>query len=429
MNNTITNKNTSLSNSLLLGNRWVQLAIGVMCMALVANLQYGWTLFVEPIADRHHWSLESIQFAFTIFGFASTWLVPIQGWFSDRFGPRPVVFVSGIFTALGWILNAHADSLGMLYFAGIISGLGSGGVYGTCLGCALKWFPDNRGLAAGLAAAGFGAGGTLFVVPITHMIQNSSYEHAFIFFGLLQGIGVIILSFLLLTPEPQATELNKVEVETSRVDYSMKQMLKTPVFWVIYIIYVAAAAGGVVATAELATIARNYDVAATPITLFGLTLPVLAMALSIDNIANGFSRPVCGFISDKIGRENTMFVVFIGQGLALLGLMHFGHSPLTFVICAALLFMFWGEIFSLFPATCGDTFGSKYASGNAAVLYTAKGTAGLVVPLASYVAATQSWDHILLPLAIIAICAGIAAKLILAPMRHRFIAAAQKQAA
>ena len=152
-----------------------------------------------------------------------------------------------------------------------------------------------------------------------------------------------------------------------------------------------------------------------------MTLPLLTLTLAIDNLANGFTRPLCGFISDRIGRENTMMVVFVGEGLSLLGLMSFGHNPIAFMTFAALVFLFWGEIFSIFPALCADTFGVKNAAANAGTLYTAKGTASILVPFASVLSAGGNWDRVFIVTAAISIVAGLSAKLILAPMRKRVI--------
>jgi len=207
----------------------------------------------------------------------------------------------------------------------------------------------------------------------------------------------------------------------SKVDYTPTQMLRTPVFWVTYALFVAVAAGGLVATAQIGPIAKDYGLSKLPISFMGLTLPLLTLTLAIDNLANGFTRPLCGFISDRIGRENTMLIVFVGEGLALLGLMEFGRNPYAFLTFAPLVFLFWGEIYSIFPALCADTFGVKNAAGNAGTLYTAKGTASLVVAASSFMVVGGNWDSVFIVTAAIAIAAGIAAKLVLAPMRRRTI--------
>jgi OFA family oxalate/formate antiporter-like MFS transporter len=409
-------------------NRWLQLIFGIVCMGLVANLQYAWTLFVSPLEAKHHWGLSAIQLSFSIFILVETWLVPVEGWLVDKFGPRPVIAGGAVFAALGWVMDAYATSLPMLYAAAVVAGIGAGCVYGTCVGNALKWFPDKRGLAAGLTAAGFGAGAAVTVIPIASMIQTSGYEHAFVFFGILQGVAIFALAMFMVRPQPPAGLRAAPRVVTTKVDYPTGKMVRTPLFWLIYGLFVAVASGGLMATAQIGPIAKDYGFAQLPMTLFGITLPLLTMTLSIDNLANGFTRPLCGFLSDRLGRENTMFFVFLGEGLAMLGLMRYGHDPVAFMTFAALIFLFWGEIFSIFPAICADTFGVKFAAGNAGTLYTAKGTASLLVPLASVLSAGGNWDRAFIVAAAITIAAAIAAKFVLLPVRRRFIEAANAEA-
>lgn len=404
-----------------LRNRWFQLFIGVLCMGLVANLQYGWTLFVTPMNAKHHWGDSAIQVAFSIFIVTETWLVPLEGWLVDKFGPRPVVAGGAICAGLAWVMNSYATSLPMLYTAAVIAGIGAGGVYGTCVGNALKWFPDKRGLAAGLTAAGFGAGSALTVIPIANMIQKSGYEHAFFTFGILQGVLIFAMALLLVKPQPPKGLVANKKILTNPVEFTPGQMVRTPVFWVIYLSFVAVAAGGIMATAQLGPIAKDFGFATMPVTMLGMTLPLLTMTLSIDNLCNGLTRPLCGFVSDRIGRENTMFLIFIGEGLSLIGLLEFGHDPYMFMLFAALTFLFWGEIFSIFPALCADTFGSKFAAANAGTLYTAKGTAALLVPVASVLSHTGGWNLVFAVAAVMTVAAGIAAKFVLQPMRRRFI--------
>lgn len=403
-------------------NRWAQLVFGIICMAMVANLQYAWTLFVTPIEAKNHWGLSAVQLSFSIFVLVETWLVPIEGWLVDKFGPRPVIAFGAVFAAAGWVIDSYATTLPELYAAAVVAGIGAGCVYGTCVGNALKWFPDKRGLAAGLTAAGFGAGAAITVVPIAGMIQTSGYERAFMFFGILQGVIIFALAMFMVRPRPPEGVRAAPRVVTTKVDYRTSQMIRTPVFWLIYVLFVAVAAGGLMATAQLGPIAKDYGLAKLPITFLGfITLPLLTLTMSIDNLANGFTRPLCGFISDRIGRENTMLIVFLGEGLAILGLMKFGHDPMAFMAFAAMVFLFWGEIFSIFPAICADTFGVKFAAGNAGTLYTAKGTASLLVPLGSVLVTAGNWDNVFIVTASLTITAALLAKFVLAPMRKRFI--------
>jgi OFA family oxalate/formate antiporter-like MFS transporter len=405
--------------------RWSQLIMGIVCMAMIANLQYGWTLFVNPIADKHGWSRAAIQVAFTIFVLTETWLVPIEGYLVDRFGPRPVVLVGGILCGLGWVLNSYADSLTTLYIAAAIGGVGAGAVYGTCVGNALKWFPDRRGLAAGLTAAGFGAGSALTIIPISAFIKSNGYEAAFLYFGIGQGLIVFLLSwFLTRAPEQKKmANISSINVQQSKRDYSPAEVLKKPVFWVMYIMFVMVAAGGLMATAQLGPIAKDFKIGDIPVNIMGLVLPALTFALAIDRVLNGLTRPFFGWVSDQIGREQTMFIAFALEAVGILLLYNFGQHPVAFVVLTGVVFFAWGEIYSLFPSTCADTFGSKFAASNAGLLYTAKGTASLLVPLSSVLAAaTGSWHTVFIVASVMNAVAALMAWFVLKPMRKAHMA-------
>jgi len=401
---------------------WIQLVIGVTCMVMIANYQYGWTLFVGPLDNKYHWGRASIQVAFTIFVLLETWLVPVEGYLVDRFGPRWIVVVGGVLCGIAWAINSVADSLPWLYFAAAIAGIGAGGVYGTCIGNAVKWFPGRRGLAAGLTAAGFGAGSALTIIPIANMIRTSGYEQTFLTFGLAQGIVVVILGFLLFVP-PASMMITpaKLTLGASRAQATWTEMIKTPIFWVMYVMFVLMAAGGLMATAQLAPIANDFKIANIPVSLIGLTLPALTFALTIDRVLNGLCRPFFGWVSDNIGRENTMFIAFGLEGIGIFALYNFGTDPVLFVILSGLVFFAWGEIYSLFPATVTDTFGAKYATTNTGLMYTAKGTASLLVPLANVLMTiTGNWHAVFLTAAIMNIVAAVMALVLLKPMRSAY---------
>ena len=410
------------------GNRWLQLVLGILCMAMVANLQYGWTLFVTPMDAKYHWGRAAIQVAFSIFVLTETWLVPVEGWFVDRFGPKIVVLIGGVLVGVAWAMNAVADSLVILYTAAAIGGIGAGAVYGTCIGNALKWFPDRRGLAAGLTAAGFGAGSALTIIPIQAVIAGhglviaglefNGYEAAFLYFGIGQGIVVILSSVFLLAPRPGETPVALAKVSLTARDYEWWEMAQSPIFWVMYVMFVLVGAGGLMATAQLAPIAKDFHIDAVPVSLIGITLPALTFALSIDRILNGLTRPFFGWVSDNIGRENTMFIAFGLEAFGIWLLSAFGESPVAFVIISGLVFFAWGEIYSLFPSTCTDTFGTKFATTNAGLLYTAKGTASLLVPFGNVLAgATGSWHAVFMIAVVMNLAAALGALFVLKPMR------------
>ncbi|MDR6951088.1 OFA family oxalate/formate antiporter-like MFS transporter [Ancylobacter sp. 3268] len=402
---------------------WVQLGCGVICMAMIANLQYGWTLFVDPIDAKHQWGRAAIQLAFTLFVLTETWLVPVEAWFVDRYGPRVVILFGGVTIALAWIVNSYATSLPLLYLGSILGGIGSGAVYGTCVGNALKWFPYRRGLAAGATAAGFGAGAALTVVPIAAMIASHGYEAAFFWFGLGQGAVVVVMSAFLYSPKSKIAPPKKPShLPQSKVDYKPAQTISKPVFWLLYLMFVMVASGGLMAAAQIGPIAHDFGVANVPVNLLGLQAAALTLAISLDRIFDGFGRPLFGFISDQIGRENTMFIAFGTAAAALLMLVFHGANPLVFVLATAVFFGVFGEIYSLFPATAGDTFGSKFAATNAGMLYTAKGTAALLVPIASIVAATYGWYAVFAIAVGLNATAAFLALFVLKPLRGRFIA-------
>jgi MFS transporter, OFA family, oxalate/formate antiporter len=414
------NLNSQQSTSPL-ANPWVQLVIGVICMACVANLQYGWTLFVDPIDAKYHWGRAAIQLAFTLFVLIETWLIPVEGYLVDRFGPRWVVIAGSILVAAAWVMNSSASSLAVLYFAAALGGIGTGCVYGTCVGNALKWFPGRRGLAAGITAAGFGAGAAITVGPIKTMIQTSGYEHAFLVFGLLQGAIVFVMSWLLLTAPPQLISA-KVKPNQTAHGYTPVEVLKSPVFYVLYIMFVLIASGGLTMAASMAPIAKDLKIDKIPVELFGLAMPALIFAIMLNRIFDGVGRPFFGWLSDQIGRENTMAIAFFVGAAALYTLSQSGSSPVVFVLVTALYFGVYGEIFSLFPATQGDTYGAKYAASNAGMLYTAKGAGALLVPFAAILAKNHGWTTVFSVAMTCNIIAGLMALFVLKPMRLRHFA-------
>ena len=405
------------------GNRWVQLWFGVLCMVLIANLQYAWTLFVDPMHQAHGWSIAEIQIAFSIFIATETWLTPIEGYIVDRLGPRigPRLMVTfgGVLVGVAWVINAYAGSIEMLYVGAAISGTGAGAIYATCVGNAVKWFPDRRGLAVGLTAAGFGAGAALTVIPIRLVIDTYGYASAFLWFGVLQGVILLFVGQTLRGPMPGAvlpTASNAAVPQSTRSHTSM-EVLRSPAFWLLYFMFVLVSSSGLMATAQLAPIAKDFGLSNTVILLGATTLSV---ALVVDNVMNGLARPFFGAVSDRIGREYTMALAFTLGALSYWLLALFGSSPWTFVVCAALIFFTWGEIFSLFPSTCTDLFGSKFATANSMMLYTAKGTSAFLVPFANLLKnATGSWEAVFLVAAGMNILVVLLALFVLLPIRVR----------
>jgi MFS transporter, OFA family, oxalate/formate antiporter len=403
-------------------NRWVQLILGIVAMIMIANLQYGWTLFVNPIKDQFHWATAAIQISFTTFVVIETWLVPVEGYIIDRFGPTRITILGGLLVGISWVMFSMATSLWMFWIGSAIGGVGAGIVYGCSVGQALKWFPDRRGLAAGLTAAGFGAGSAITIVPIAQMIHNVGYQQTFLVFGIIQGVIVMLVGFLLRAPLPgevPAAASSAALKQTLR-DFKPTEMLKTPLFYVMYAAMLCVAVGGVMATAQLAPIARDYIVDEVPVSLLLITLPALQWALVFDRVLNGLARPAFGWLSDRIGRENTMFIAFGSQCFIILLFIKVAAIPMAFVIMSGLVFFTYGEIFSLFPSLSADTFGRKFATTNYGFLYTAKGTAALLVPFANVLKdATGSWVPIFQVAAALNLCAALIAMFVIKPMRAR----------
>jgi MFS transporter, OFA family, oxalate/formate antiporter len=384
----------------LFSNRWVILFFSILSMVAVANFQYGWTLFVKPLSAHLNKELALIQVTFTVFVLLETWLVPFEGWLVDKFGPKLLVMLGGVAAGLGWLGSGKAETLTALYLWYGLAGIGAGIVYGTAVGSALKWFPDHRGLAAGLTAAGFGAGSAFTVAPIANMIASAGYQAAFIRWGMIQGVTVIIAALFLKSPPAgwlpktwrQAPAGEMVRKRQSVGDFTSAQMASTPQFWLMYMMMTMVATGGLMATAQLAPMAADFKVDKVNVALFGLSMAALTFALSADRLVNGLCRPLWGWVSDHIGRERTMTLAFGMEAVAIFALIKFAHNPLLFVVFSAFTFFGWGEIYSLFPATCGDFFGRKHATANYGFLYTAKGTASMFVPIGSALAAGKAFD-------------------------------------
>jgi OFA family oxalate/formate antiporter-like MFS transporter len=390
-------------------------------MVAIANLQYGWTMFVEPINQKYGWGRTAIQVAFTVFILMETWLVPIEGWLIDKFGLRKLFILAGVLVAGGWVINSYAASLGMLYLGAVVAGIGGGIVYGGSVGNALKWFPDHRGLAAGLTAAGYGMGSALTVVPIVNMIRDRGYEWAFFTFGIAQGALIVALALFFRAPrDGEVSTARTGHIQQSKHDSTPGQMVRTPIFWLLYSMFTMMATGGLMATAQLASMAADYKVAGVPVSLFGLTLAALPFALAIDRVLNGLTRPFFGWVSDRLGRENTMFIAFSLEGIGKILLLAYADNAMAFVILSGLLFFAWGEIYSLFPAICADIYGRKFATANYGFLYTAKGTASILVLGGAWlVQTTGNWVIAFVIAAAFDIIAALLAVLLLKPMRIR----------
>ena len=355
-------------------NRWFQLVASLIAMIMIANLQYAWTLFVQPLKTATGWKLSDIQFAFTLFILFQTWIQPLDGWLIDRLGPRGFISAAGLLCGLGWAGLGFATSLPMLYGLYCVAGMGAAFVYSGSIGSALKWFKDRRGLASGLMAAGFGGGTALSIPIISSIIASRGYRSAFIATGIFQGIVIVIVAQFLRHPEQEpasspASRTAGSAAALGRRQFTTLEMLRTPQFYVMYVMFVLMATGGLLVTANAGPMSRSW----------GLTASALTLAATLSPLANGASRVFWGWTSDRLGRENTMILTFMLQAVCLFLVVAIGQtSAAMFSLTLVLVYFTWGQIYSLFPATSADYFGSRHATSNYAVLYTAKGVASIL---------------------------------------------------
>ena len=356
-------------------NRWFQLGASLIAMIMIANLQYAWTLFVGPLQKSTGWKLSDIQFAFTLFIIFQTWVQPFDGWLIDRLGPRGFVTAAGVMCGLGWAGMGYANSLPMLYALYCLAGAGAAFVYSGSVGSALKWFKERRGLASGIMTAGFGGGTALFIPFIQSMISGKGYQSTFVATGILQGVVIAVVAQFLRHPPattaPGKTE-NKAAATGEKKQFTTMEVLRTTQFYVMYVAFVLMATGGLLVTANAGPMARSWG--------FSITL-----AATLSPLANGASRVFWGWISDRLGRESTMIVTFILQAFCLVAVSTLGQiSTAWFVATLIAVYFTWGQIYSLFPSASADYFGTRHATSNYAVLYTAKGVASII---GAYVAA------------------------------------------
>ena len=354
-----------------INNRWFQLCASLIAMIMIANLQYAWTLFVTPLQADTGWKLSDIQVAFTLFILCQTWVQPLDGWLIDRIGPRGFITAAGVLCGLGWAGMGYATSLPMLYVLYCLAGIGAAFVYSGAIGCALKWFKAQRGLASGIMAAGFGGGTALFIPVIQSLLRDSGYQQTFLITGLFQGIVITVVAQFL--RHPAAVPLGAASQSTSaaavdKKQYTTLEVLQTPRFYVMYIAFMLMATGGLLVTANAGPMAKSWGFAG-----------ILTLAATLSPLANGAGRIFWGWASDRLGRENTMILTFTLQALCLVAVATLGQiSGAWFAATLVAVYFTWGQIYSLFPSLSGDYFGTTHATSNYAVLYTAKGVASII---------------------------------------------------
>ncbi len=400
--------------------RWIQLGLGLIAMMSISSPQYVWTLFTKPLTDVLHVPLSAVQVTLTILIVLQTWLSPAQGYLVDKFGPKLLIACGCILSGLGWVTAAYATSLTGLYLTyGLLCGAGTGIVYIGIVGLMVRWFPDRRGFATGMVAAGYGFGAIATTFPIDTMLKSVGYQHTLVVFGIILGAVGALAALLMRSPRSDDM-LPAPAVATSLRNVAPKDMLKTKVFWLMFVMMTMMSTGGLMVISQFATFSRAFGVA--DVVIFGLA--ALPLALTVDRITNGLTRPFFGWVSDQIGRENTMAIAFLFEALGVAAMVYFRNDALLFVILSAVVFFGWGEIFSLFPSTLTDTFGTKNATTNYGFLYMAQGVGSVLgAPVAAYIAEkTGSWLPVFTIIIAMDVITGLLALFVLKPMRKAYTA-------
>jgi oxalate/formate antiporter len=398
--------------------RWIQLVLGLIAMMSISSPQYVWTLFVKPFQDGLGASLATIQITFSIVIVLQTFFSPLQGYLIDKFGPRILIALGCALSGAGWILSAYATSLTGLYLTyGLFCGLGTGIVYVGIVGLMVRWFPDRRGFATGMVAAGYGFGAILTTFPIDSMLRSAGYQHTLVVFGVILGAVGALAALGMRMPRSNEA-LPPPSVMSSTKDVTPGTMIKTPVFWLMFVMMTMMSTGGLMIISQFAAFSRDFGVA--NMMVFGMA--ALPLALTVDRITNGLTRPFFGWVSDRIGRENTMAMAFLLEAASVTLMIVMRDHPLAFVLLSGVVFFGWGEIFSLFPSTLTDTFGTKYATTNYGFLYMAQGIGSVLGgPLAAllYLQA-GSWLPVFAIIIGMDALTGVLALFVLKPMRRRY---------
>lgn len=405
--------------------RWIQLLLGFIVMMTISSPQYVWTLFVPSFQKTTGSILSEVQWTITILIVLQTWLAPMQGFLVERFGPKLLIGLGALMNGAGWIASSYIQTIWGLYATyGLLCGIGTGIVYIGIIGLMVKWFPDRRGLATGVVAAGYGFGAILTTFPIDSMIKASGYQHTLVVFGAVFGVIGLIGALMLRSPSEERMT-GQATLATKEVGYAPIIMLRSPVFWLMFVMMSMMSTGGLMVITQFTSFAKSFGITAqTTVVIFGMAFVAIPAALTFDRITNGLTRPFFGWVSDHIGRENTMAIAFILEGIAIFLMLQYRSDPYLLVVLSGLVFFGWGEIFSLFPSTLTDTFGTKYATTNYGFLYMAQGVGSILgAPIAAMIyEATGSWMPVFGLVIGMDVLTGLLALLVLKPLRQAWFA-------
>ncbi|SNX28500.1 oxalate/formate antiporter [Polynucleobacter meluiroseus] len=402
-----------------LKSKWIQLALGVICMMAISSPQYVWALFTKPIMGQLGVTLTELQITFSILIVLQTFFSPFQGYLVDKFGPRLLLSIGTVLTGASWVLSANVTTVSNLYITyGVLGGLGTGIVYIGVVGLMVRWFPSNRGFAVGMVAAGYGIGALLTTFPIATSLAESGLQGTLTVFGYIIGAVGLLAAQGIRVPHADRTQTAS-QIEAAASGVSPKVMLKTPVFWLMFLMMSMMSTSGLMVISQMGAFAKDFGI--TSAMVFGMA--ALPLALTIDRVCNGLTRPLFGWISDRIGREYTMTIAFGLEAVAMFVWVMTRSDPVMFVLMSGIVFFGWGEIFSLFPSTLTDTFGQKHATTNYGFLYMAQGVGSIIgAPVAAYIhGVTDSWMPVFTIMIILDASAAILAFFVLRPMRAKYL--------
>ena len=401
-------------------SRWWQIAAAAAMMALVSPYQYVWASIEGPLAGELNASLSALGFVFTAYVVIMALVQFPAGWWRDRYGPRAVTFVAGVLAGVGYYSLAFATEVWHVYVAYAIGSVGVGMVYTVAVNTAIKWFPDRRGLTTGIGTMAFAAGSAAFVPYVRAAVADGTLADALSNMGLLIGIGIVVGTVILRDPpaswhradgpdsrdEPTDAEPERVEGDAAERasdggfrSFTWQEMVRTWQFWVMYFMFFAVSAAGLMITARVVLYAEQANLTAAAVTAAATILP----------LASAGGRLVIGGVSDHFNRERTTAVSFLVCGIATLSIVFFAglDSGIGYILAVAVAVFFWSSQFSLFPSLVGDYYGGEHSSANYSIVYSGKMWGGVFGGgVVGWLVGVLGWDLTFLLGGVLAVAAG-----------------------
>ncbi len=415
-------------------SRWWQITAAAIMMALVSPYQYVWSSLEGPLAADLDASLSALGFVFTAYVVAMALIQFPAGWWRDRYGPRAVTLIAGVLAGGGYVALAFATELWHVYATYTIGAVGVGMVYTVAVNTAVKWFPDKRGLTTGIGTMAFAAGSAAFVPFIRYMVAGDALSTGLWTSGALIGVGIVVGALVLADPPHGWTREDgetsrgadespendadggsdidgdaEFEVDRSGVrQYAWREVLRTWQFWVMYFMFFAVSAAGLMITARAVLYAEDSGLTASTATIAATLLPIGSAA----------GRLIVGGLSDRFDRERITAVSFTTCGVATLAIVAFAEfeSGIGYVLAVAVAVFFWSSQFSLFPSLVGDYYGARHSSSNYSLVYSGKMWGGVFGGgVVGWLVGVIGWDATFIVGGVLALAAGVAGFLLRPP--------------